>query len=41
MRTRFWCVRQRERDHLDDIGVDRNILLKGIFKKWDGEYGLD
>jgi hypothetical protein len=26
-----------ERDHLDDIGLDRIIILKWIFKKWDGE----
>jgi hypothetical protein len=29
------------KNHLKDLGVDRNMLLKGIFKKWDGEYGLD
>jgi uncharacterized protein YjiS (DUF1127 family) len=28
-----------EIDHLDDIGIDRRILLKWIFKKEDG--GLD
>jgi hypothetical protein len=25
----------RERDHLKDLGVDENITLKYIFKKWD------
>jgi hypothetical protein len=29
----------RKRDHLDDSGVDRRIILKLIFRKWDG--GLD
>jgi hypothetical protein len=23
----------RKRDHLEDLGVDRRIILKGIFKK--------
>jgi len=24
-----------ERDHLEDAGVDRRIILKRIFRKWD------
>ena len=34
--TGFWWGKLRERDHLEDKGVDRRIILKGIFRCWDG-----
>jgi len=27
----------RERDHLEDTGVDNTVILKCIFKNWDGD----
>jgi hypothetical protein len=33
--TGFWWGDLRERDHLEDLGVDVRIILKWIFKKWD------
>jgi len=36
--TQWVCWRDpRERDHLEHIGVDGTIILKWIFKKWDGD----
>jgi len=34
--TRFWCGNLRERYHLEDSGVDGRIILRWIFRKWDG-----
>ena len=33
--TGFWCGNMRERDHLEDPGVDGRIILRWIFRKWD------
>ena len=37
MYTRFWWGNLRGRDHLEDPGVDGRVMLKWIFKKWDGD----
>jgi hypothetical protein len=37
--TGFWCGNLRERDHLEDPGVDGTIILRLIFRKWSG--GMD
>ena len=36
MHTGFWWGNLREGGHLKDPGVDGRIILKWIFKKWDG-----
>jgi len=33
--------KMRERDHMGDQGVDWNIILRWIFRKWMWGYGLD
>ena len=38
-RTGFWWGDLREGGHLEDLDVDGNIILKWIFKKWEGGHG--
>ena len=37
--TGFWWGNMRKLDHLQELGVDKLIILKLILKKWDG--GMD
>ena len=35
MCTGFWWGNLRERDHLEDPGIDGRIILRWVFMKWD------
>jgi hypothetical protein len=39
MHTRLWWGNLRERDYLEDLGMDERKIINWIFKKWDG--GVD
>jgi hypothetical protein len=37
--TGFWWGNLRERDYLEDLGVDGRVISRWIFIKWDGGWG--
>jgi hypothetical protein len=37
LHAEFWWVNPRERDKLEDVGLDRRIILKWFFKKRNDE----
>jgi hypothetical protein len=36
--TEFWRGNLSTKDHLEDPGLNGSIILKWIFRKWDGLY---
>jgi len=34
--TEFWWENLRKRDSFDDLSLHGSIILKWVFKKWDG-----
>ena len=38
MHTGYWCGNLRERDHLEDPGIDERIILKMVFRQLDGDW---
>jgi len=37
----FWWGNLKERDYLEDLGLDGRVILRWIFKKWDVGHGMD
>jgi len=39
--TGLWWGNLKEKKHLEDADVDGRIILRWIFRKWDGDHGLN
>ena len=39
--SRFWWRNLREKDHWGDKDVDGRIILRWIFRKWEGVVGTE
>jgi hypothetical protein len=37
--VQFWWERLKEKERLEDLVVERTIILKCVFNKWDGGMG--
>jgi hypothetical protein len=37
MHTVFWCGILRETGYFEESGVDWRIILRWVFRKWDGD----
>jgi hypothetical protein len=40
MHVGFWWGNLKERCPMEDLVVDGRIILRWMFKKWDGQTGL-
>ena len=38
---RIWWANVKERDYLENLGIDGKILFKWFLKKWDEGHGLN
>jgi hypothetical protein len=34
----FWYVNLKERGHLENLGIERRIVSKWVFNKWDADW---
>jgi hypothetical protein len=41
LHTRFWWGNLWTREHLEDSDLDWRIILKWVFRKWDGMDWID